>query len=160
MTTQDVQHTEVAPAAGAGPNGGGKRAQLARWSPFALLDEFQDELDRLWSRPLGAPRVDVYEQNGSLVIKADVPGVKKEDLQVDLEDGDLVIKGETRTESEAKGDRYYRMERRLGRFYRRVPLPFDVRPEDVQAAMNDGVLEVPIPKPAEAKSDAKRIQVR
>ena len=109
MTTQNAQHTKWLRAAGAGPNGGGnetehsQRAQLARWNPFALLDEFQDELDRLWSRPLGmsmarparllaqlpfgAPRVDVYEQNGSLVIKADVPGVKKEDLQVDLEDG-------------------------------------------------------------------------
>ena len=73
--------------------------------------------------PLGAPRLDVYEQDGYLVVKADVPGVEKEDVRVELDGGDLVIQGETRTENEVKEDQYYRIERRLGRFYRRVPLP-------------------------------------
>jgi HSP20 family protein len=104
--------------------------------------------------------LDAYEQDGYLVVKAEVPGVKKEDLQVELDDGDLVIQGETRSENEARDDQYYRMERRYGRFYRRVALPFDVKPEDIQATMNDGVLEVRIPKPAEEKASGKRIPVR
>jgi HSP20 family protein len=152
-----------------------QRSQLARWNPFTLLDEFQDELARLWGRPfagsmarparllaqlpMGAPRVDVYEQGGYLVVKADVPGVRKEDLQVELDDGDLVIQGETRSENEVKEDQYYRMERRIGRFYRRLPLHFEARPEDIQATVNDGVLEVRIPKPAESRSTGRRIPV-
>jgi HSP20 family protein len=110
--------------------------------------------------PLGTPRLDVYEQDGYLVVKAEVPGVKKEDLQVELDNGDIVIQGETRAENEVKEDQYYRMERRLGRFYRRVPLPFDVKPEDIQAKLNDGVLEVRVPKPAEATLKGKRIPVK
>jgi HSP20 family protein len=187
VTTQNAQSTELAPTRNGGGqaeqprNGGGEAepshgSQLARRSPFALLDELQDELSRWWSRPfggpmlrparllaqlpLGAPRIDVYEQDGYLVVKADVPGVKKEDVHVELDDGDLVIQGETRTENEVKEDQYYRMERRLGRFYRRVPLPFEVKAEDVQATMNDGVLEVRIPKPTEAKSPGTPIPVK
>ncbi len=155
---QNAQSTELAATRNGGgqaqqtPNGGGEAeqspgSQLARRNPFALLDELR-------------PRLDVYEQDGYLVVKADVPGAKKEDVRVELDDGDLVIQGETRTENEVKEDQYYRMERRLGRFYRRVPLPFEVKAEDVQATMNDGVLEVRIPKPTEAKSPGTPIPVK
>jgi HSP20 family protein len=163
-------------------NGGGEAqarqgTQLARFNPFALLDELQDELARFWGRPfgtrammrpsrllaqlpLGAPRLDVFEKDGNLVIKADLPGVKKEDVLVELDDGDLIIQGETRSEHEVSEDQYYRMERSLGRFYRRVPLGFDAKPEDIQASMNEGVLEIRIPKPAQMKSAATRIAVK
>ena len=110
--------------------------------------------------PFGAPRLDVFEKDGYVVIKADLPGVRKEDVQVDLDDGDLVIQGETRSEQEVNDDQYYRMERSLGRFYRRVPLGFDAKPEDIQASMNDGVLEIRIPKPAQMKSGGARIPVK
>ena len=151
--------------------------QLARFNPFALLDELQDELARFWGRPLGTrammrpsrllaqlplgvPRLDVFEEDGNLVIKTDLPGVKKEDVQVELDDGDLVIQGEMRSEHEVNEDQYYRMERNVGRFYRRVPLPVDVKPEDVQASMSDGVLEVRIRKPTQTKSEGTRIPVK
>jgi HSP20 family protein len=184
QNTQNVQDgaqtgsgNQMAPTRKGGAEGQQEqRAQLARWSPLALLEEFQDELARLWSRPFGAqlarpsrllaqlpmgvPRLDMFEQDGYLIVKAEVPGVKKEDLQVELEDGDLVIQGETRAENEASDDQYYRMERRYGRFYRRVALPFDVNPDDIQATMNDGVLEVRIPKPPETKSPGRQIPVR
>jgi HSP20 family protein len=153
-----------------------QRQQPARWSPFALIDELQDELARFWGRsmrggtmspgrllaqlPLGAPRLDVFEKDGYLVIKADLPGVKKDDMQVELEDGALVIQGEARAENEVRDEQYYRMERAIGRFYRRVPLPFDAKPEDVQATMSDGVLEVRIPKPAESKPRGARINIK
>jgi HSP20 family protein len=176
VTTNNAQNTQMVQTRDGGSEGERpQRSQMARWNPFGLFDEFQDELARLWSRPFGAsmtrpgrllaqvslgtPRLDVYEQDGDLVVKADVPGVKKEELQVELEDGDLVIQGETRTESEVKEDRYYRMERRIGHFYRRLPLPYDVKPDDVHATLNDGVLEVRIPKPPESRSEGKRIPV-
>jgi HSP20 family protein len=183
VTAENAQRTQDGPGGEMAParNGGSEveqrqRSQPARWNPSALIDEFQEEWARLWSRPfgvpmirparllaqvpLGTPRLDVYEQDGYLVVKAEVPGVKKEDLQVELDNGDIVIQGETRAENEVKDDQYYRMERRLGRFYRRVPLPFDVKPEDIQATLNDGVLEVRIPKPAEATLKGKRIPVK
>jgi len=151
--------------------------QMARWSPFALLEELQDEMSHFWSRPgswpsmrpsrllaqlpMGMPRLDMFDKDGYLVIKADAPGVKKEDVQVELEDGDLVIQGESSSEREVKDEQYYRMERSSGRFYRRVPLPFEAKSDDIQATMNDGVLEVRIRKPAEStKSRGKRIQVK
>lgn len=152
---------------------------LARWNPFALLDELQDEMARLWSRPMGglpamrpsrllaqlpmgSPRLDVFEKDGYFVVKADVPGVKNEDIQVDLEDGDLVIQGESRSEHEVKDEQLYRLERTTGRFYRRVPLPFEANPGQIEAGLKDGVLEIRIPKPAESskKSRGTRIQVK
>jgi HSP20 family protein len=152
-----------------------QRPNLARWSPFAILEELQDELSRLWapfstgratpSRPTAqlavfGPRMDMFEKDGQLVIKMDLPGVKKDDVQVELDNGDLVIQGETRSESEVRDQHYYRIERSIGRFYRRVPLPFEVDPDRVEATLSDGVLEVRVPKPADTESSAKRIPVK
>jgi HSP20 family protein len=174
VTTQNAQTSEMAKTRNGGDGATQQQSsQLARWSPFALLDELQDEFARFWGRPfgfqrpsrllaqmpLGAPRLDMYEDGGYLVVKAEVPGVKK-DLQVELDRGDLVIQGETRAEDEVKDDQYYRTERRYGSFYRRVPLGLDVDPEKVQAELHDGVLELRIPKPADAKPTGKRIPVR
>jgi len=150
-----------------------------RWDPFERLQELQDEMARLWSdswpfalRPLTrpalreialpttwAPRIDVYEQNGNLVIKADLPGAKPADVEVTLEDGDLIIKGERKDEREAKAEDYYRMERSYGSFYRRQPLPEGIKPEQIQATFADGVLEVTIPKPTEKKPAAQKIAI-
>jgi HSP20 family protein len=175
MTTQNAQNTEMATTRDSGEGAKQRESRgLARWSPFTLLDDIQDEFARLWGRPLGfqrpsqllgqlpvgGPRLDVYEDNGNLVVMAEFPGVKKEDLQVELDRGDLVIRGETRAEDEINEDQYYRMERRHGSFYRRVPLGFDVDPEKVEADLREGVLELRIPKPAETKSTAKRVPVR
>ena len=92
-------------------------------------------------------------------MKADLPGLKNEDVQVELDDDGLVIRGASKAESEVKEENYYRMERSLGTFYRRLPLPFQVTPDQIQATMRDGVLEVRIPRPAEKKAEAKRIPV-
>jgi HSP20 family protein len=146
-----------------------------KWDPFGMFDAFQEEMDLFWRspwfavpttfrRPMGqatswAPRLDVFEKDNTLVVKAELPGVKNEDVQVELEDGTLVIKGETKAESEAEEDAYYRMERTYGKYYRRLPLPFDVSPEQVQAKMDNGVLELRIPKPTLVKPEAKKIAV-
>ncbi len=154
--------------------------KLRRAEPIGLLDDFEAELDRFWRRPWSfwpgawlrpfrgpahealtlAPRTDVYEKDNVIVVKAELPGLKKEDVQVQIEDEDLIIRGESKAESDVKEDDYYRSERSFGTFYRRMPLPAGVTAEQIQATLNDGVLEVRIPKPAEAKAEAKKIPVR
>jgi HSP20 family protein len=150
-----------------------------RWDPFDMFETLQEEMDRFWRRPgpvwagafpsflrratgqgmTWAPRTDVYEKDNTLIVKADLPGLKNEDVQVELDDDGLVIRGASKAESEVKEENYYRMERSLGTFYRRLPLPFEVKPDQIQATMRDGVLEVRIPRPAEKKAEAKRIPV-
>jgi HSP20 family protein len=106
------------------------------------------------------PSVDVYERDNTLVVKAEVPGLKKEDIEVALDQGDLVIRGERKAESEVKEENYYRIERNYGSFYRRIPLPFEVQADQVSASYNDGVLEVRIPKPAQEQAQPQRIPLR
>jgi HSP20 family protein len=148
-----------------------------RWDPFGMFETLQEEMERFW-RPFWAgtfppparrtagqgltwaPRMDVYEHDNTIIVKAELPGLKKEDVQVELDDGSLVIRGESKTESEVKEDAYYRMERSVGSFYRRMPLPVEMQPEQIQATMTDGVLEVRIPRPAESKSQARKIPVK
>jgi len=103
--------------------------------------------------------MDVYEQNGNVVIKTDLPGMKADDVEVTIEDGDLIIKGERKAEKEVKDADYYRMERSYGSFYRRQPLPEGITPDKIQATFADGVLEVTIPKPVEKKAEAQKIAV-
>jgi HSP20 family protein len=148
-----------------------------RPEPFAFLDDFEAEMARFWRRPwLGfwrtpmrpftaaaikwAPRMDVYEKDNAIVIEAELPGLKKEDVQVEVEGEDLVIRGESKAESEAKEEDYYRSERSYGSFYRRMPLPAGVTPEQIQAHLKDGVLEVRVPKPAEPKAETRKIEVK
>jgi HSP20 family protein len=153
--------------------------QLPRWrEPMDLVEEMQTELARLWGggrfdawpfgRPFrrlielhGAalPRADVFEQNGNVVVKAELPGVKKEDVEVEIEDGDLVIRAERKAEQEVKEEDYYRMERSFS-LYRRLPLPEGVETDRIAATLADGVLEVKIPKPAAAPPKAHKIAVR
>jgi HSP20 family protein len=145
--------------------------------PFDLFEDLREELSRLWGqRPLMArplrqpfgelgeglwvPRMDVYEKDNYLIIEAELPGVKKEDVEVKIDQGDLVIDGERKTETETKEKDYYRMERAYGSFHRRFPIPFEVGAEQIAAAYKDGVLEVRIPKPAGSKPEPKKIAVR
>ncbi|MCL4498929.1 MAG: Hsp20/alpha crystallin family protein [Chloroflexi bacterium] len=153
--------------------------ELRRRDPFDLFEDIQQEMARFWNeawpfaiRPFNAPvhraattpsawapRMDVYEKNGNLVIKTELPGVKPEDIDVTLDGTDLVIRGERKTEQEVKDQDYYRMERSYGSFYRCLPLPFDVAPDKIEATFNEGVLELRIPKPAEQKSTSQKISI-
>jgi HSP20 family protein len=157
-------------------SGNGK---LRRVEPFGFFNDFEAEMGRFWRRPWAfwsnplsqpirgftpasvtwAPRMDVYEKDNTIVFKAELPGLKKEDVQVELEGEDLVIRGESKAETEVKAGDYYRSERSSGSFYRRMQLPAGVSPEQIQASLNDGVLEVAVPKPTDAKSETKKITV-
>lgn len=151
-----------------------------RFDPFEMVEEMQQEMARLWSqpwpfgpRPLARPlrrtilapsawlpTTDVYEKDGKVVVKAELPGMKKEDIDITLEQGDLVIKGERHAESEVKEDEYYRVERSYGTFYRRIPLGFEVEADRIQARYADGVLEVQVPRPAQEQPKAEKIALR
>src|ERR1700737_385156 len=97
------------------------------------------------------PRIDVAESDHTLIVTAELPGVKKDDLHVDLENGALVIRGEVRTDDESKDKDYVLVERNLGSYYSRLPLPFEPDPEEIKVSFTDGVLEVRIPEPPEAR---------
>jgi HSP20 family protein len=105
------------------------------------------------------PRVDVFEREDNLVVKAELPGVKKEDVDLEIKDGDLVLRAERREEREVKDENWYRMERSYGQLYRRLPLPEGVQTDQIRAALTDGVLEVTIPKPQGKEPQAQKIAI-
>jgi HSP20 family protein len=138
--------------------------------PFSLLRQMTSELDRVfddWSfnrwpffeaAPADmvgwSPKIDVFERDNRLVTRVDLPGMKKEDVKVEVTDGYLALSGERKHEAEEKKDDFYRQEREYGSFYRAVPLPDGVKLEDVKATFAEGVLEVSVPlapKPVAAK---------
>ena len=146
--------------------------------PFALLREMTSELERAFERPFGtafrwpslrrlafhdssdwAPEIDVFERDNRLVTKVDLPGLKKEDVKVEMTDGHLAISGERKSEVEDKQDDFYRCERSYGSFYRALPLPNGVKFEDIKATFADGVLEVSVPVPAAQKPEMRTVAI-
>ena len=156
-----------------------KRTQLAPRDPFTLLRQMTPDFDRMFessawpsfrwpsfrTRPAAEaatwfPEIDVFEKDNRLVTKIDLPGMKKEDVKVEVTDGQLAISGERKSESEEKRENFYRCEREYGSFYRAVPLPEGVKLEDVKAMFSDGVLEVSVPLPAKLETKARKVEVQ
>ena len=104
------------------------------------------------------PIVVVFEEKDDIVVKAELPGIEKDNIQVNLTDHTLTIKGEKKKEEEVKEENYYRAERSYGSFLRTLDLPRDVRADQVKASFKNGILEVRMPKTEEAK--AKEIKVK
>lgn len=125
------------------------------------MEQIAREMTRLmpWQeeggdRPFGIP-VNVYETDTEVVVQAEIPGAKKEDLDINLQDNTLTIKAQTRDEVEVKEDSYYRRELRTGSFFRAVPLPVEVKSEELKATYDNGVLTVKAPKALEEKVGRK-----
>lgn len=102
----------------------------------------------------------MFAKDNRLVTKIDLPGMKKEDVKVEVTDGQLAISGERKREAEEKGEEFYRCEREYGSFYRAVPLPEGVRLEDVKATFSDGVLDVSVPVPARAEAKIRKVEIQ
>lgn len=146
---------------------------LVRWDPFRELEEMSDRLNRMFTRPATsrtngretlivadwAPSVDISETEGEYQIKAELPGLKKEDVKVTLEDGILTIQGERAREKEEKGKKYHRVERSYGSFVRSFTLPDLVDENSVKAEFKDGVLNLHLPKSEKAKPKAIEVKV-
>jgi len=105
------------------------------------------------------PRIDLCEEKEALIAKVEVPGIKKEDLTITVEEETLTIKGSFKTAEEVKETDYYFAERAAGGFQRTVPLPAKVQAEKVTAALRDGLLEIRLPKAEEAKEAGKKIPI-
>lgn len=126
-----------------------------RPNPLVMFDDLRAEFESFFDRPWGfkfrpdktgwAPKIDVFEKDNVLVVKADLPGMKKDEVHVTLEENDLVLTGERKEEKEVKEENFYRAERMYGSFYRRLPLNFTADPAKIEAKFKDGVLEVKVP---------------
>lgn len=135
---------------------------LIRWNPWRELEHFSRRLDRMFfpdaeGRRFWTPAVDMFEKDGKLVIKAELPGLEKKDVAVDFKDGILTLKGERRFEDEVKEENYYRREMSCGSFMRSFSLPADTDPDKISAEFVNGVLTIEVPKPA--ASQPKQITV-
>ena len=95
------------------------------------------------------PSVDIYNEDGSIVLKAELPGVEKDNITIDVKDRVLTLKGERSSDNEVQEDNYYRRERSFGKFERRFSLPEKVNADDIKADYKDGILRIEIPKPVE-----------
>jgi HSP20 family protein len=146
-------------------------------SPFSLMRRFSEEMDRLFGdfslaggfgREFGRladlesstwlPEVEAFERNGKLTIRADLPGLSKDDIDVNITGDAVVIRGERQQEKEENKEGFYRSERSYGSFYREIPLPSGVKPEEANATFRDGVLEITMPAPARQPT-SRRVEI-
>jgi len=148
---------------------------LRRWDPFREMASLRREMDRLFGEYFGrvrgteeeglvtgtwAPAVDIYETDDKVVLKAELPGLKKEDIDIQIRDNTLTLKGEKKFEKEVKEENYHRVERAYGSFQRSFTLPSTIKQEGIEASFKDGVLEISLPKVEEAKPKQIKIQVK
>jgi HSP20 family protein len=137
---------------------------IVRWDPGRELDALQGDMNRLFDSFFGRrdgggtsatrrwiPAMDLVETEDNLVLRADLPGLDRDDIEIEVKDGVLTVSGERRAQHEDKREGYHRVERSFGRFSRSLELPKGVDPGSVSAAFDKGVLEVRMPKPAERK---------
>ena len=139
--------------------------ELVRWNPHRSLFGFGDRFDRFFddffNPALKAdntqsmwgwnPAVDIYDEKDHMVITAELPGIEKDDIVIDVKDRVLTLKGERSADNEVKEDDFYRRERTYGKFERAFTLPLDVDPDKISASYKDGLLKLEIPKPEEKK---------
>jgi HSP20 family protein len=128
-------------------------SELTEWRPFSDFAELRHRLDQAF-RDLSegaqrgwTPSVDLVRQEGALVLRADIPGIKPDEVKIEVEDDVLTVSGEHREEKEEKKEQYMRRERRYGSFSRSMVLPKGVKADDIEASTEHGVLEVKIPLP-------------
>ncbi len=147
---------------------------IVRWDPFQDLAALQDRMNRIFEQTLSrfrgdregliagawAPAVDIYETPDSVVLKAELPGLSTNDIDIQVRDNVLTLKGERRLEKEVKEENYLRVERAYGSFQRAFTLPAAIQADKIRAVFKDGVLEVNIPKAEEAKPKQIKIEVK
>jgi len=152
-------------------------------TPFTFMRRFSEEMDRLFEdfglgrgllapnlergldqleslrTGIWAPQVEVLERDNELIIRADLPGMTKDDIQVDVDDNSLVVRGERQSEREEDDEGYYRSERSYGSFYRRIPLPAGVDAESASAEFRNGVLEISMPAPKRTSERRRQLNI-
>ena len=145
--------------------------ELVRWEPFAGLNRIQARINDLFDDTVGQarayrgsangtwlPAVDILASKDSYLIRAELPGMKKEDFHLEVSEGTLTLSGERAAETPAAGVQYHRTERQSGKFSRSFYLPQTVKQEAINASYRDGILEIHVPKEDEAKPRQITIQ--
>ena len=147
-------------------------ASLIKWEPMGEMLSLREAMDRLFEdsfvgrrglmRPLGGdpPALDMFETDENLVVKATVPGVKPEDIDVSISGDTLTIKGETKVEEKVEKGNYIRQERRYGAFQRTVALPSALQADKAEAKYEDGILTLTIPKTESAKPKTIKVEAK
>ncbi len=145
----------------------------SRWlSPFERMEEmFEDFFRRPFSRPWfpsfprlfeemkPSPSVDIFEEGDDVVVKSELPGLTKDDIEVNITENTITISGEKKTEEKVEKKNYYRLERSYGSFCRSFELPAEIQPDKAKASFKNGVLEVRLPKSEEAKKKIRKIAI-
>jgi HSP20 family protein len=133
-------------------HGGSMPRGLVPWSPWREMMNMREDIDRFFEEPVQAhsatfyPSVSVRETGEEFVIEADIPGVKDEDLDVEIEENRIILKGERKFKQESKGEDYYHLESSYGSFSRTISLPSYVDAEGASAEIKEGMLEIRVPK--------------
>jgi HSP20 family protein len=143
---------------------------IVRWDPFRDLVTLREKMNRLFEETFSgrgekkdlvsgtwSPSVDIYETENALVLTAEVPGMKEDEIEIKIEDNTLILQGERKFEKETKEENYHRIERSYGSFYRSFTLPNSIDQDKIQAVHEDGVLKITMPKRPELKS--KKVKV-
>lgn len=148
---------------------------IVKWSPLKELEEMRKDMDRLFEdffAPVSrrrrwlktdvgvvVPNIEMYDRKDEIVLKAEIPGVSKEDIDLTITKDSITLKGEVKKEEEIKEEDYYACERSYGSFTRSVALPVEVNSEKAKASFKNGVLEITLPKKEEAKPKEIKIEV-
>jgi len=146
---------------------------VIRWDPFREMSSLQERMNRLFSdfryrAPVGeeeitqgawVPPVDIYETSDSIVLEAELPGLTKDNIVVEVKNNTLTLKGDKKFEREVKEENYHRVERSYGSFQRAFTLPSTVQQDRVKAKFRDGILEITIPKAEEAKPKQIKVDI-
>ncbi len=143
---------------------------IIRWDPFKNITTLQDRINRLFEDAFPQPQtaddlcawrplVDIYETENGVVIQADLPGVSREEVSLEVKENILILKGERLGDAEAKEEQYYRRERGIGTFHRAFTLRHSIAPETIKASMKNGVLKIEVPKPEQEKPHQVRVTI-
>ncbi len=143
---------------------------IIRWEPFDEMMSMRESMDRLFEdffsrRPRAAaplvwqPAVEIFETEGEVVVKAELPGIDPKNVSVTVTAEGLTIKGEAKAEHEDKGRNYYRRELRYGAFQRTIPLPAEVKSDETKATFRNGILEVKVPKAERLRPKTVKVEV-
>ena len=140
---------------------------LISWNPFREMDNVGRDMESFFERsPFGffskttSPRVDVFETEKNVVVKAEIPGVSKEDLNVYVDENSIKLSGQTKKENKFKDENVFRSERYYGSFSRTIPLPAEVKSEQAEAEYKDGILSITVPKVEPSKVKGRKIDIQ
>ncbi len=150
---------------------------IVRWSPMKEIEEMRRDMERLfeeffepvrrrrryWGRTTEegviVPNIELYDRKGEIVVRAEIPGVDKKDIDLTITENALTIKGEVKRQEEVKEEDFYAAEIRYGSFSRTIPLPVEVDSEQARATYKNGILEIVLPKKEEAKPKEIKVEV-